>query len=374
MLVNDTMENISHNDKRMSDELNIDNKSLIVEYDYNQCKFTLYGQNKNLIGGFSCTQLIKYLSTTITPNFLSNIDIGTSFAIIETYICKIVNNSGMLTINLKNHIESPFMGNIDMIIKLYRGLHKFEISQLSFEIDNMLKRKQEDIRLKKKILGIIKQFIYLLLNHSLKLIVTISDMTKNDITKKELNDSLLKYSVAIVYRLSSFMKDEVENKISEYKNLQNDIVRVANIKMEMYKKISALEKSIDNQNIQLDNILHKMNKQYGGNELSSTVVSLKSKLKNDDSSSSDSNATVSVESNESVKLEQSDNSTVSEQSDDDQFDDEQSDNDQFDDEQSDDEQIGGKNTSDYYFTENDVLDRGSTMTKSNVSEIQDLLD
>ena len=232
--------------------------SIIVDFDQSQCKFTIYDRNKTLLGNFSSAQLIKYITSKVSRLFLNRVDVGTSYGIIETYICKVIEIDDCIKIELLNHMKSPFMGNIDMIMKLYNGIHKFEVHQLKQELDEMFKIDQCGVRIQKKIYGIVKQMVYLLLNHALKLIVTITDITKDDPNKKELKETLMKYSVAIVHKISGFMKDEIENKINDYKLLQDDLVRMGKIKLEMYKKVIALEKAIIDQNNQIKTILEKL--------------------------------------------------------------------------------------------------------------------
>ena len=189
------------------------NNSLMVDFDKSQCKFTLYDKSKNLLGSFSNLQIIKYLTMQIDPSFLQNIDAVTAIPVIETYICKVIKDNGYIKINLLTHLTSPFMGNIEMILKLYQGINNFENTKMNLLLNDM------NNELKKKIIDIIKQFVYLLLNHSLKLIATISDFVKDDQNKKQLKETLLKYSVSFVYKISSFMKNEMENILERYRNI-----------------------------------------------------------------------------------------------------------------------------------------------------------
>ena len=80
---------------------------------------------------------------------------NTADAIIETFICKNIDNK----IRLYDHIASIFMGNLEMLIKLNNSLFKYE------------KLFEKDINIcNKKCLLKIKAFNFTLLNHTLKII------------------------------------------------------------------------------------------------------------------------------------------------------------------------------------------------------------
>lgn len=286
--------------------------SLIVDFDQQQCKFTFYDKTKNLLGSFSSKQIIKYVTSKISTAFLSGIDASSSYNIIETYICKIIDKDGSLKIELLSHTISPFMGNIDMMMKLYTGIHKFESTQLQQELRDTFPSDSDTTKIQKKIHGIIKQLIYLILNHSLKLIATISDVTRGDPVKKEMRDTLTKYSVAIVHKISSFMKDEIENKINDYKLLQDDLVRMGKVKLEMYKKIALLENNIADQNKQIKLVLEKI--ELGGSTPSNVLYGGKSNISSASTASasaSTSSSTTTVVSKSSTETETDTNSEKS---------------------------------------------------------------
>jgi len=231
-------------------------ESIIVDFNDAEYKFTFYDKHKNFIGNFSYLQLIKYVISKLHPLFLKHIDIGSSFNIIETYICNVTELvDGSLKINIYNHDKSPFMGNIEMIMNLLKGLYDFEKHKLYNEIDIIT----HDLKLKKKIITSVRQLLYLLLNYSLKLIATISDKIKNDSSKKELKNMLLKYSVVIVYKLSAFVKSDLDTKLDDYILLQNDLVRMGTVKLEMYKKLEELAHTVHSQEFQINSILTTIN-------------------------------------------------------------------------------------------------------------------
>lgn len=164
------------------------------------------------------------------------------------HICKIIVSDDETKIVLLSYKESPFMGNVEMLMKLYKGICNFENSKLQSELDKIAQN------ISHKIIGLIKQLCYLLLSYTLKLIAIITDTIKNDTTKKELKEMLLKYSVVCVYNMNNFMKSKIEEKIIDLEKLQSDLVRMGKVKIEMYKKIDELSKSVTTQNNKLNEI------------------------------------------------------------------------------------------------------------------------
>ena len=229
--------------------------SIIVDFDQHECKFTLFDRNKNPLGNFKCLQFIKYLTSTISHNFLSGIDLSNSVNVIETYVCRLTNNNDKLEITLLNQSLSPFMGNIEMILQLYQGIHSYESSMLKGHLEEPLPNGSVlDTKTKKRITAIIKQFAYLLSNHALKLISTITDIIREDVTKKKVKDILLKYSLLFVYNITRYMRDEMENKSERINLIQDELMRVDNLKIGMTSKIQQFEQVLQLQNDKIQKI------------------------------------------------------------------------------------------------------------------------
>ena len=223
--------------------------NLMVEYIDNENKFTLYSlhnNNKSLIGSFTGKHVLKYIITkfckfnNISVDTLNDVDISMSEPIIEHYICKFENNG----IFLLTHIQSSFMGNIEMILNLIKGISNYESSMDKSD----------------KSYDIVHQFLYLLYNHSLKLIASISEMIKNDNTKEDLKKSLTKYSVAIIFKINNNIKNDLDNKKKHIKILQDDMVRLKNIKEGLTNKINNIEQEILHQNSNIDIIISEISK------------------------------------------------------------------------------------------------------------------
>ncbi len=208
---------------------------------------------------------------------------GLADSLIETYICKLVVDANEIQVSLLNHISSPFMGNIEMLINLHQSINLFESSQLDIEL-----AKISDKHTRSKIVNIIKQFIYLLLNHSLKLIYVLVETIKNNPEKKSVCESLLKHSIIIENKITKFVKDELDKKIKEYKALQDDVVRMGSIKVDLFEKVSKLEKSVFDQNLEIKKILTSLpNNIIESQVLSTESASSTEKLENQEEENDD---------------------------------------------------------------------------------------
>lgn len=237
---------LSHNRET---SLNYDS-NMLVTYEQNKQEFCFYSHNKTLLGSFNIFQLIKYLSKHIDNSFYNNIDGDTSFDIIEKLICTIDNTNS--DIKLKSYFESPFMGNIELLINLNNDIFTYENKNL----DNDL-LKIQNINNKKKINTVVKQFIYLLLNHTLKIIASISKNIKND--NSQLNNKLLNYSMTSVYRLSKFVHEQLKSQMSFVTSMNDNLEKLIKIKNIIADKITNIESSIKSQNEKIDKFLINKN-------------------------------------------------------------------------------------------------------------------
>lgn len=233
--------------------------SIIINFNQEDYSFKVFNINKMFLGSFSNKDFIKFITNKVYPGFFLNIGSDSSFPLIKKYICDVVFVDDTYKIKLLNYLESPFMANIEMIIKLYQGIVqlndvvKIEIEKISDQI------------IKKQIIKILKQLAYVFLNYSLRLIAQISSTIKNDQTKAQLKDTLLRQSVMIVYKLNTFMRDELEEKTFTYKLLQDDLIKIGQLKLEMYRKINDLDKRVTEQNTQLSELKIKFDQIMLGN-------------------------------------------------------------------------------------------------------------
>ena len=181
--------------------------------------------------------------------FLIDVVIGSADVIISKYIYDIDNdndNDKTKSYDLLSHTDSPFTGNIELLVKLYSDIIK---------IENELYEKMID--LPKDIIEVIKitnnKFIYNLLLRILK----ISNMLLDQDIDKQKRDILLRYSIGTVYKLSNMTREELEIKKLQYQSIQNDINKIIRIQSNIDSKLDLLKNTIDTQNINIDFIINE---------------------------------------------------------------------------------------------------------------------
>lgn len=233
-----------------------DKDSLIVETNYQQKKFLFYDRNRNFMGGFSVTEFIRYVTSNVSSNFLTGVDCDSTRPIIEKYICNIKyieRPSKRYIINMLNYFESPFMGNIETLIKFYTFIHEFEEKNLEQELSKLEEKELSKVR------EIFNSLIYTLLNHILKIIAALTNkLTGTDAQSVKIRESLLNYSVAIVYRLTKFIKTEIDVKVDELNYLNQDLLRIEAVRTELITKLDSVQRAVDKQNAEIDIVLRNV--------------------------------------------------------------------------------------------------------------------
>ncbi len=244
---------IENNNLRNLDNLR-DNTNLMVIYNESENRFTFYNSNKSILGSFNFKQIIKYIGKQIEPSFYNFVESGYSEELIRGMIGEVLIDpvTGKINIILKSHLESPFMGNIDLLIKLNNSFFKYEINELMNDIATLNNDKlQYNLKIS------IKQFIYLLINHTLKIVSIASEDIKNDPKQTEMKNKLLKYSVVLTYRISNFMKEHIDNYNVQYKKLYGNLEKLIDMKKIIHSKIINLEEKISKQNNLIYSIINK---------------------------------------------------------------------------------------------------------------------
>ena len=248
-----------------------DKEKLLVTFDKQLHKFSFYDYRNSLLGSFNVNQLIKYIGTQwdneYAKTFMMDTDIGVTIDLIQSLLAtvEVDKDTKRIIIKFKSHLESPFMGNIDMLIKLNNSLHDFEIKHLDNEL-----AKIDNLKTRKYIRIIIKQFIYLMLNHTLKIINLLSDEIKHDSSKKELKETLLKYSAGLTHRISSFVMDQLANQIEQVKQLNDNFSKLCEVRHIMVQKLTTFNEKIDKQTERIDLVLNKLG---GGSHYESSNIS-----------------------------------------------------------------------------------------------------
>ena len=108
-----------------------------LSYNNNNNEFIIINSTKNIQDILINDDIIKYLTLNIVPNFKKNHDITKNTNLIEKYIC-IINNNPDIYINLINHEKSTFMGNIELVMKLYKNINMYENNQLRIDLETEL--------------------------------------------------------------------------------------------------------------------------------------------------------------------------------------------------------------------------------------------
>lgn len=255
VMVTRDLENIKENDinaveienksVKELNNLNPSGSNLILVFDENDNRFTFYNSNKSILGSFNFKQILKYIGKQIDPTFYSFIDLGYSDELIKSMLGEVLIDpiTGKNNIVLKSHIESPFMGNLDLLIRLNNLFYSYETKELLNDI-SLIKDEKTQYKLKLAI----KQFIYLLINHTLKIIAIATEEIKDDPKQEIMKQKLLKYSVALTYRISGFMKEHLENYNNQYKSLYTQLEKLIIMKKTINDKIDKLEEKINKQN------------------------------------------------------------------------------------------------------------------------------
>ena len=229
---------------------------VIVETDHEAKRFSFYTPQKNFIGSFSVYEFIKYVTSNVSDSFLPTVDSYSATTIIEKYIGSVRRSdspTARFEIRMLNYVESPFMGNVETLVKFYTFITEFENTQMMMELNTGSINSGEAI----KIRDIFDLMVYTLLTHILKIIAALTNKIaanpgdSSDRTR-EIKDSLLRYSVSIMYRLSKFVKKEVNQKLTEIDRLDEDLLRIQNIRSDLQSKLDSVQRSVDQQNTRID--------------------------------------------------------------------------------------------------------------------------
>ena len=112
----------------------------MVNYDKKYNKYIFYDKNNTNIGEFNINQFIKYLILPLYNDFDNNTILNNSTYIIETFICKnIFDDNTFVESKLNNYINSPFISNINMLIKLNNDIITYKNNHLNNHLINIMK-------------------------------------------------------------------------------------------------------------------------------------------------------------------------------------------------------------------------------------------
>lgn len=214
-------------------------KIFIKFYDDDIITFEIHNINKQLIGIFKPIHIIKYISSYYDRDnyFLPHIE-GKSYDdavyIIEAFICKFDGND----FDIYSYEDSPFMGDLESIIKLNNYFHEYEKNSLD-----------DDFKSNHNIKSSICDFIYLLLNYTLQLLCVVSNNIKNENNpNKTLKTNMLYYTLRIMTRINKHVNKNIDLLSDKNKELKMQLQEFDKVKNINSSKINELISIIQKQN------------------------------------------------------------------------------------------------------------------------------
>ena len=205
------------------DVLNED--KMMVTYDKRKHKFSFYDSKQLMLGSFTTNQLIKYIGKSVDSKFMEAENSGLSEEIIESFVVKINKYDNSISL-ISQHI-SPFMGNIEMLLKMYTQISKFDT--------------QND-----RVNKIILEFNYYLAKHILSIIGTIIPRIINDDTRKTIKESLMYYSSILIKDINTYVMTQIEQQKSKLDSFEENLYKLTVIKTALNSKIDSLAERCTN--------------------------------------------------------------------------------------------------------------------------------
>lgn len=239
---------IGTKDKIQMDKIGLDKISILVKVNNN--KFTIYTNDKKIIGEFSIYQLLKYIvvSQTESKTFLSNIDYIEAINIINKYVC-IVNDKN---IKLLTYNESPFMGDINLLLRMLNGIYNFK------EHEGLTDNESEK--------NVIINFIIILSQYCLELIYDIIKIMDKD-NGNNMKEKLTMYSVIIINKVNNIILNKMNNEKAAINLLNKKIDEVKNTKQLLMEKINDINNGIIDQTTKFNIIIDKISNIHDDIEL-----------------------------------------------------------------------------------------------------------
>lgn len=222
----------------------IDDNNIYVTFNSPENKFVFYNNSNEQVGYFTIEHLVKYAAKQYDPKnqFLGNLDekeFDEAVNILKQYLIniKFTKKGDVSKITILDYHQSPFICNLEMMIRLNNSLWRFEQDTLNNELAYVDQNYRHNIEKN------VKLMIYLLLNYTLQLIAIVSEEVGPE--KDALKRQLLKYSVTVVARITNFVQDQMVKltKMSE-KNIEL-LIQTKQLQETVDKKIEKLGKKID---------------------------------------------------------------------------------------------------------------------------------
>lgn len=222
---------IKYNENIIANDNDIGNNFNKFEYIKSINKVIFFNNNNIISGEFTLYQFIKYLIKNIDKHniFFRNITLNPGdIYFIENNICitSFKSNTNMC-IKLTT---SSIMENINFLFLFNNLIYSYKMNNLLDDLENI-----DDV-LQNKIIIIYDQFIYLLINHTLKIILAKSLHCKND-------DQYDKMSSLLIYRMSKLVHSQLMTHIQMNINITNYLNMIKEIHDDFSKKIKRELKS-----------------------------------------------------------------------------------------------------------------------------------
>lgn len=231
--------------------------------------FTIYDKNNISLGTFTIENIINYISGNKNNN--DNL--------ISNFIIKDLN-----TLELHDFTTSPLMGNIDTLLKLSALMEKH--SKTYYD-------KIYNINNQSTILDRIKIFNYNLNTMLLKLLSNVGGNNINANSKI----NLIKYSVAIMNKITSYTKNKLDSLNDNNETLYNSLKMCQELRQSTNNKMSEL---LDLIKLQNSNISQKGGKQFSSTSNTHKTISINSSSVSSDSSNTTSESESNNTSNNSL--------------------------------------------------------------------------
>lgn len=227
-------------------------KGVVIDYNDKDQEFSFFTPSFSLIGSFTSDQLVKYLVDPIdTDNrFLSDVKYQKAKEIIKRFVGSPGPSKGKLTLLDAN--SSPFMGNVEMLIRLNNNLHEFEQRVLPKIIPIIDRPYASEIK------NVINKFIYYMLNHTMKMI-SIGSSKGGEKMSQGMKNNLSNYSIGTVYRISQYVDQQLSTNVEIQEKLIQQLKNIETVKNKLNYKMDNITKLLEEQNNYLQTIAEAKN-------------------------------------------------------------------------------------------------------------------
>ena len=241
--------NIIHDKPNVShDKTNVPHDKIMISFSKKLKKFTIYDDNKNIVGYFTVSHIIKYLANVYDSDrqFMTDINLETfktAKQLIKSFVFKIDYNkkNKKSDIIIHDYTESGLMGDISLLIELNNLLYEYQEKDLYNDLANL--NEHNKIKIEQNI----KKFIYLLLNYTIKLIFIISEKIKHLEKMDDLKNVLLKYAITCSHRINLFVQEQLSVIYICDKEIKKAYVTNMEIKNIIKKKLEDVTKEVVNE-------------------------------------------------------------------------------------------------------------------------------